>query len=138
MQLVDLVMSAVRQMKLQHPDLANDNRLNVSFTVFVICGYFLGEVPQQLRKVNSLNNIKTKPQELAQCLQLDFSKIVLVDGDIWDSYVKSTYQTKTLKNLYDQDPKPFDIINSFSLFLLLHLFGNLGNVNFALLKGKSR
>jgi len=123
--LAGLVMENARQVTIRHPDLNKDPRLNVSFFLFVICGYF-NEFPKGLKgkvTIDKLNKIN-----LAASLKLNEEDIKMEPLDVkagvsglWNCFALSKYQNKTLSQMYAASSPNFDIINSFAMYLLLLL-----------------
>jgi len=124
-QLAGLVMENVMQVSTRHPDLKKEPRLNISFFLFVICGYFTKDFPRDLRGLVTFDKLEQK--DLAGILKLDMAH-VKVEGsinagvsDLWKCFVLSKYKNKTLREMYEEPSPDYDAINSFALFLLVQL-----------------
>jgi len=122
-QLAGLIMENVRQLQIRHHDLVDEPRLKISFFLFVICGYFEG-FPNELKGKVTKNNLRS----IAGWLKLEPKYINYREIDevgvsnLWQSFVSSTYNSKTIKEMYAEDLPRYDIINSFTLLLLLRFF----------------
>jgi len=137
-QLACLVLEMLRKFKKQHHDLKDDPRLNVSFFLFVICGY-LHDIPRKFLKAPH----KLSFNELAKELNLDpalievkFSYSSDFTNPLWGSYLFAKYDGYNLIQMYHQKPPNYNIINAFALFLIVFVFGVRGGMNIAFVEGK--